>query len=130
MEVIRKVGSPLNLRLSLNRDETTKYVKAFLTTSSGASIVNLNLFHLANGIYGENSYLMPNTDSIDVKYRVYLDAGYTVLDPTYPSAFDVVRKSIELTTSSGDGSDVEGTLEEVIEFVGSVEEIVELPCGV
>jgi hypothetical protein len=118
MEVIRKVGEPVALRLSLNRDETTKFVKAFLTSASGASIVNLNLTHLANGIYGENSYLMPNYDSVDVKYRVYIDSGYTVLDPTYPSAFDVIRK-YEGTEILPIGADFVGYIGEVEEFVCS-----------
>lgn len=123
MEVIRKVGSPLNLRLSLNRDETTKYVKAFLTTVSGASIIDLNLVHLANGIYGENSYLMPDLETIDVKYKVYIDSGYTIVDPTYPSAFDTVRKpdTVEITPNSAAifGFDLEGSVEDIVDFVGS-----------
>ena len=128
-ELLRKETEPVKLRLSLNRDETTKYVRAFLTDSGGNPVPpgTLDLVHLANGVYGENAFVMPNIDTFDVKYRVYLDAGFSVLDPTYPSAFDIVRKDTAIAVEVGAGgtevaTDLSGSVEETAEISGTIQE--------
>lgn len=127
-ELLRKENEPVKLRLSLNRDETTKYVRAFLTDSAGNPVPpgTLDLSHLANGVYGENAFVMPNVDTFDVKYRVYLDAGFSVLDPTYPSAFDVVRKDTGSQVEGVGGvevtADLSGAVEESAEISGTIQE--------
>lgn len=96
MSVIRRaVGKPMNLRLSLGANETTKFVRAFLFSSGlPLSPAFQDLTHLGLGIYGNDSRLMPNFDEIDVKFKVYLDAGFTVEDPTYFSSLDTYEKEV------------------------------------
>lgn len=86
----RNVGEPLRLRLSLGDNNTSKFVKAFLSSDGAPLLVpTATLAHFGQGIYGNNSYLMPASFAvIDIKYIIYLDAGFTVEDPTYFSATD------------------------------------------
>lgn len=86
----RNVGEPMRLRLNLGDNASGKFIRAFLS-SDGTPLAApfANLVELEVGLYGNNSYLMPAGNAvIDVKFIVFLDAGYSVEDPTYFSATD------------------------------------------
>lgn len=86
----RNVGEPMRLRLNLGDNASGKFIRAFLSSDGTPLPVPFaNLIELETGLYGNNSYLMPAGNAvIDVKFIVYLDAGFTVEDPTYFSATD------------------------------------------
>lgn len=96
MSFIRRVvGEPLHLRLNLGANDTNKFVRAFLTYNNTPLVPAFtDLIHFGDGLFGDDARLMPNLVHIDVKYKVYLDAGYTQEDPSYQSGFDSYEKEI------------------------------------
>ena len=86
----RNVGEPMRLRLNLGDNASGKFIRAYLS-SDGTPLAapTADLVELETGLYGNNVYVMPaGFPVIDVKFIVYLDAGFAVEDPTYFSATD------------------------------------------
>lgn len=115
----RKIGDPLRLRNSIDNGRTDRFVRAFLSSVLGAPIATLDLPHLANGVYGENAYAMPNADQIFVKYRVYKDALFTILDKQYSEGFDLYEKEVLVPVQFPDDS-VIGIIDSTPEVSGVV----------
>lgn len=115
----RKSGDPLRLRNSLDNGRIDRFVRAFLSSTLGAPIATVDLPHLANGVYGENSYAMPNVDSIFVKYKVYKDAGFTITDKQFSEGFDSYEKEVLVPVMFPDDS-VIGVIDSVSEVTGVV----------
>ncbi len=86
----RNVGEPMRLRLNLGDNASGKFIRAFLSSDgTPLPIPTADLVELETGLYGNNTYLMlAGYPVIDVKYIVFLDAGFTIEDPTYFSATD------------------------------------------
>lgn len=93
-EFKRKVNDPLRLKLSLSDGNTARFVRAFLFDQNGAVVAPgfVNLSHQSNGIYADNSVLMPNLDQVVAKYKVYYDNTYLESDLCYPQAIDYFEK--------------------------------------
>lgn len=128
-ELLRKVDETLNLRLSLSDSEENKFVRAYITDQGGDPIDELDLSHLANGVYGENAFLMPDLRQIDVKYKVFRDSGFSIEDPIYPNAFDIVRKqpdaeevNVDVTVLENPKTDLIGTVQDSEDVAGSIQE--------
>lgn len=118
----RKVGDPLKLRNSLGDGRTDLFVKAFLSPDLGSPpIASVNLSHLADGVYGENSFAMPNMDSLFVKFKVFKDAGFTILHKQYTQGFDVYEKEVLVPVQFPDDS-VIGIIDSAPEVSGVVTE--------
>lgn len=83
MSFERLVNEPLKLRASLTDGDGTKFVRAFLKDASGAplSTPTVDLTHVGDGIYkDDDTVLMPNSTQVLVKYKVFDDAAYTILN--------------------------------------------------
>lgn len=84
-EIKRKMNTLLQIRAALDGGETNLFVKASIFDSNGVpwgpGVVPLP--HLASGIYGENTLLMPNLEQIFVRTEVFMDALFTIPSPKY-----------------------------------------------
>lgn len=90
----KKVGDRLNLKLSLTDGNPNKFVRAYLRNQAGAiqSPAEVNLPHIEKGIYGESTLQMPNENQLLVIYRVFSDAGFTIIDQNYSQALDLFSR--------------------------------------
>lgn len=90
-EFRRKLNGNLNLKLSLSDGRTDKFVRAYFRDKTGASILGgfVNLPHIGLGAYANNGVQMPSLDQVHVIYRVFSDAGYTLIDQNYTQGLDI-----------------------------------------
>lgn len=90
----RLVGSKLNLKISLSDGNTSRFVRAFLYDLDGLPLTPayVDLVHQDKGLYSDNIATMPNKDQVSAVYRVYQDAGRTILDANYAQALDLFEK--------------------------------------
>lgn len=78
------VGSPIPIAAQLGSGDTDLYVRAFLTDQDGTSLGNVDLTHLARGLYWSASFDMPNTVTyVNVQCIAYTDSGYSTPAKTY-----------------------------------------------
>ena len=120
-EYRRQVGQALMLNLSLDDGNASRFVRAYLYDKLGAPLPTpfVNLSHIGSGVYIENATAMPNTDQVKTKYFVYLDAGYSVLDPCHLGGFDTFDKE-ELVPMSFPDDTLVGVIESNGPLVGSI----------
>lgn len=90
----RLVGSKLNLKISLSDGNASRFVRAFLYDLDGVSLTPayVDLVHQDKGLYSDDVAVMPNKDQVSAVYRVYQDAGRTILDSNYTQALDLFEK--------------------------------------
>jgi len=90
----RLVGSKLNLKISLSDGNGSRFVRAFLYDLDGVSLTPayVDLVHQDKGLYSDDVAVMPNKDQVSAVYRVYQDAGRTILDSNYTQALDLFEK--------------------------------------
>ena len=85
MAQLAPVGSTVNLVLTLDKDDTGKYPRAFVYDTAGALLSTINLSEVGEGIY-RYTYTLPSTSQdMYVVYKVYTDSGHTTLDTSMPS---------------------------------------------
>lgn len=94
--MIVKAGNPINLNLQIDDGSTDKYVRAYLKDSNGDDLPEspVDLQHVGNGLYSDDSVTMPGYDEVTATYKVFSDSGYTTLDTEYTHGFDVFQKHI------------------------------------
>lgn len=85
MSARARLGDPIPVYLQLHTGDTVKFVRAHLRDASGTPLGGspASLPHVANGMYVNLSFSMPNTPFVTITYEVFDDAGFTV-----PSSFD------------------------------------------
>jgi hypothetical protein len=94
-EYQRMTGQSLRLNLSFTDLSSAHFVRVFLYDELGGPLATpfVNLAHLGNGVFFDNSVAMPNgVQQVKAKYVVYKDAGYSILDPVYSAGFDTFDK--------------------------------------
>lgn len=89
-----KVGDPIQLNLQLEDGATNKFPQAILRNQSGVLLSGspVSLTHVGDGLYQNDSIAMPNTQEVTATYKVYDDAGHTVLSQFYSIELDVFGK--------------------------------------
>ena len=86
-----KSGESIPLVLQLLDGETSKYVRAVVTTQAGVAVSGspFTLTHEATGLYKNTALDMPATvEFIRAQYRVYDDSGFTTIS-TYADSVEV-----------------------------------------
>lgn len=91
------VGEVVPLSLQLFDGLASKYVRAYVVDELGAVQPGspFSLPHVGNGKYSSNALLMPlGVDYLEVTYKVFQDALFTVEDTGYTTGTDVYRLEI------------------------------------
>jgi hypothetical protein len=89
------VGDVIPLELQLADGSTAQFPRALLYNAAAALIATIDLTHVANGRYADDTQTMPNTGYVAVTYIVYSDAGHTTL-AAYDQAIDLFVKQAVL----------------------------------
>lgn len=76
-----KIGDPIPLALQLTDLEEDQFVLANVFLEGGVEHDDspVLLAHISNGIYEDDSLIMPNSRWVHIQYRVYSDAGLTLI---------------------------------------------------
>ena len=111
--MIVEVGDPIHLNLQLDDGVTSKYVRAYLKDSAGTDLAGspFNLTHVGNGLYSNDSVVMPNTAEVTATFKVFSDSGYTTLDTDYSFGFDVFQRDDHIGLLNSISNDVAGAAE-------------------
>jgi hypothetical protein len=119
------VGAAIQLNLQLFDGATDKYVRAYLKDASGNNLAAspVNLAHVGNGLYSDDSVLMPDTAQVTATYRVFTDSGYSSASADHSDALDVFEKTTEATATATVNLDQElsGIIETDLELVAALE---------
>lgn len=83
-----KFNQPVNLNLQLEGREEDKFVRAFLKDADGVDLATIDLTHTSNGLYQNDSFLMPDTNEVTAQFLVYDDASYLIESCEYYISFD------------------------------------------
>jgi hypothetical protein len=94
--MIIAVGSPILLSLQLWNNAIDKFVRAFLKNPDGSpySTPQIDLTHVGNGLYINNSLIMPNIQAIFATFIVYEDSGFTTPDSGFTSVEGVYQQGV------------------------------------
>lgn len=84
-----KYGQPILLNVQLDDGATDKFVRATLRDADGNTLPEspVQLSHVANGLYTDESVSMPDTQQVTAQYEVFLDSGFTQ-PANYPLGLD------------------------------------------
>lgn len=96
-----KLGDPVPLVLQLAGAETDRFVKCTVRNPLNVQLSVLQINHVANGLYANWTYLMPNVSALTLQYQVFTDSSFTTLDPTYFLITDIVN--LQATGGGGGG---------------------------
>jgi hypothetical protein len=100
-----KLGEAIQLNLQLFDGATNKYVKAWLRNASGVALgtPTVSLSHIGEGLYSNDSVLMPDTSQVTAVYKVFDDAGFTTPSADHADALDI----FELDSSGSISNELE-----------------------
>jgi hypothetical protein len=82
-------GQPLPLRLNAFDGNTGLFPRAILRDATDAIIATVDLSHVGDGLYKNDAQTFPATTLVTAVYKVYSDAGHTLLDQNYQDMLDV-----------------------------------------
>jgi len=93
-DFIRKVGEPLKLNATLGSEDTDKFIQAELRDAVGALLAppTQAVPHISEGFHLDITRLMPDIQSVFVKYRVFNDASFTERACEFPVKTDIFRR--------------------------------------
>lgn len=123
------IGDPVFLSVGLEGGESDKYVQAFVSSVSGASVSGVYpLEYVGHGVYENSNSLMFPSGVLRLRatYKVYEDPGFLILSPDYYFTFedfelDKVKSSIDTLVNAA-LADVIGAIEDMPCILGIVEE--------
>lgn len=98
-----KVGGAVPLRLQLFDGDTGKFPQAFIYDESNSLLSTKDLSHLADGEYGNSTYVMPNNPFIHVRYRVWNESGHSTDSTLHSRAIDIFNRKDETIAAISDG---------------------------
>ncbi len=138
MVIQTKPGDPIRLNLQLFDGDSGKFVQAIVADSSGTPLAGspVTLSNSGNGLYEDDSLIMPTDPEVTAIYKVYNDAGFTTPSAVHADALDIYRRDTDLEKicevqdtvnailAGGNLSDLEGSLIDDGELVGIIED-----CG-
>ena len=80
-----QLGKKIYLKLQLSDDKAGLFPQVTLLDQDGASVAGspIDLSEIGSGLYKDDSIAMPATDEVTAHYRVYSDAGHTIIDPCH-----------------------------------------------
>lgn len=86
-----KQGDQIPLSVQLFDGDTAKYVRATVRGSNGTPLAGspVDLTHVGNGLYTDDSLVMPLDNFVTASYRVYTDAGYTIPSDLHSDTEDI-----------------------------------------
>jgi len=85
--------------LDVEDGSTNLYVQAKIYDHLNVLLATVNLSHVATGLYTYQGYLMPDKEFIKVRFTIFTDNAYTIVDGTHGSDTDVFY--LDTTSSSG-----------------------------
>lgn len=119
------VGAAIQLNLQLFDGATDKYARAYLKDADGVDLPEspVDLTHAGNGLYSDDSVMMPDTAQVTATYRVFTDAGYSTPSADHSDALDIFEKTTALTPTATVNLDQElsGIIESNLELVAALE---------
>lgn len=85
-----KIGETVPISLQLFDGATNKYPRARLYKIDGTELSGspVALSHIANGLYKNSAFSMPNENAVIVQYRVFNDAGFTTESGLHSAAME------------------------------------------
>lgn len=114
-----KVGDPIQLNLQLEDGATDKYPRAYLRNQFGSPLAGspVDLTHTGDGLYQNDSVQMPDTQEVTATFKVFDDAGHTILSPIYSIELDVFTKDqsaglIQALLGQNLAGDIDGILDD------------------
>ena len=117
-------GQTVKVDVQLIGGETNLYPQAELLDSSNSPIAEspLALTHVSGGLYS-GTFVMPATEKVTSRTRIYTDAGFTTESSEYgPSIDEFVSFEAQLTINNYGNTDLEGELDDTGELIGAVED--------
>jgi hypothetical protein len=124
-----KVGDPIRLNLQLFDGDAGKFVQAYVRDSSGAQLAGspVTLTHTDQGLYEDDSLVMPDNAEISAVYKVFNDAGFSSPSAIHSDAIDIYQpdRVLELANqlvANACSTDLEGILIDNEEIVGTVDD--------
>jgi hypothetical protein len=129
----RQVGDTIPLSLNLSDGAENLYPQAIVRDALGQLVSTVNLDHVGEGLYADNSLTMPDTPYITALYTVYTDAGRTTQSTDYTEISDVfvlkqtitalaVSEYFTATFEESDDNDISVTIEDTQEIEVEVDE--------
>lgn len=93
MAIHTKPGDPIRLNLQLFDGDENKFIKAYLRDNLGAQLAGspVTLTHTDNGLYEDDSILMPNNPEVTAVYEVYNDSGFLFRSRKHSDSIDIYR---------------------------------------
>ena len=94
-----KIGDTLQLNCQLYDGATNKYVKAWLRDASGVALspATATLAHVGEGLYSNDSVVMPTTQQVTAVIKVFDDAGFTTPSSLHSDVLDVFDLDTEIS---------------------------------
>lgn len=96
-EIKTKVGNPIRLDLQLADLAEDQYVQAILLDEAGAAFAIQALPHISQGLYSDDTQIMPNKPQITATFVVYSDAGFTTRNENYTASFETYMRDDNAT---------------------------------
>ena len=93
-----KIGEPLPLRLNAFDGKATLFPQVILRNAADTLVGTFDLTHVADGLYKNAAQTFPATPLLTAIYKVYSDAGHTVLDTNYQDMLDVFLQADAVLT--------------------------------
>lgn len=84
-----QIGEPLPIRLNAFDGNAGLFPQVILRDASDTLLGTFDLTHVGDGLYKNSSETFPATTLVTAVYKVYSDAGHTLLEPNYQDMLDV-----------------------------------------
>lgn len=80
-----KAGQAIKLNLQLSDEDASAFPQAELIDETGSPIAGspVNLSHVSNGLYTDDSISMPAVEVVYAQYKTFIDSGYTQRHPVH-----------------------------------------------
>jgi len=125
--MIIKVGDPIQLNLQLEDGVSTKFPRAILRNQFGVLLAQspVDLTHTGDGLYQNDSVLMPDTQEVTATFKVYDDAGHTILSSAYTIELDVFTKNQATAVAPSFGQGLPGDIVGILDDTGLIKAALE-----
>ena len=86
-------GDEIPIRLQLWNGDPSRYVRARLFDSANSELAGspVSCSHVSGGLYSGLGFIMPDTESVAVQFKVFDDAGFTIPSEDFQEALDIFQ---------------------------------------
>ena len=74
-----EVGNIVPLKASIECPDIALFVRAFIKDKDNTLLATKDLTETSTNTFTNYTFLMPNTELVEVEYILYIDAGYTIV---------------------------------------------------